>query len=86
MADETAMLPAQTRPPIAAAQARDGYEQTRKNAGATEPVAGLGESAYWNKDFKSLEALKGKYWLTATVDGGLETAKKVMARAIEKLP
>jgi hypothetical protein len=70
----------------AAGQARDGYEQTRKNAGATEPVAGLGESAYWNDDFKSLEALKGKYWLTADAEGGRETAKQVMSRAIDKLP
>lgn len=70
----------------ATAQARDGYEQTRKNADAAEPVAGLGDSAYWNRDFKSLEALKGKYWLTVDAEGGLETAKKVMAKAIAKLP
>jgi hypothetical protein len=69
----------------AVAQARDGYEQTRKNADETEAVAGLGDSAYWEKGFKSLEVLKGKYWLSAHAES-LETAKKAMARAIAKLP
>jgi len=69
-----------------AAQARDGYETTRKNAASREDVTGLGESAYWDKTFKTLSALKGRYWITADVEAGLEPAKKVMAKAIERLP
>ena len=69
-----------------AAQARDGYETTRKNAVSREDVTGLGESAYWDKTFKTLSALEGRYWITADVEAGLEPAKKVMAKALERLP
>lgn len=68
------------------AQARDAYEMARKNAASSEAVPGLGESAYWDKTFKTLSAYKGQYWITAEVEAGLEAAKKVMAKAIERLP
>ncbi len=68
------------------AQARDSYETARKNAASTEAVAGLGESAYWDRTFKTLSAHKGQYWITAEVDGGLDAARKVMGKAIERLP
>jgi hypothetical protein len=68
------------------AQARDSYETARKSAASSEAVAGLGESAYWDSTFKTLSAHKGKYWITAEVGAGLETAKKVMGKAIERLP
>jgi hypothetical protein len=68
------------------AQARDAYEMARKNAASSEAVAGLGESAYWDKTFKTLSAHKGRYWVTAGVAAGLEAAKKVMGKAIERLP
>lgn len=68
------------------AQARDAYETARKNAASSKTVAGLGESAYWDSAFKTLSAHKGKYWVTVEVEAGLETAKKVMGKAIERLP
>jgi hypothetical protein len=72
----------------AVAQAKDAYEQTRKNADEAEAVSGLGESAYWNKPFSTLHALKGRYWLSVDVEreAGLEVAKKAMAKAVERLP
>jgi len=42
------------------AQARDSYEMARKNAASSEAVTGLGESAYWDKTFKTLSAHKGQ--------------------------
>lgn len=71
-----------------AAQAKDAYEQTRKNADSPEAVSGLGDSAYWNKTFHSLEVLKGRCWLSAGVESeaGVEVARKVIGKAIERLP
>ncbi len=68
------------------AQARDAYETARENAGSSEAVTGLGENAYWDGTFKSLSALKGRYWITVEAEGGLEAAKKAMAKAMERLP
>jgi hypothetical protein len=70
----------------AVAQARDSYEMARKNAASSEDVAGLGESAYWDETFKTLSVRKGKYWITVKAEGGLEAAKKVMGKAVERLP
>lgn len=72
----------------AAAQAKDGYEQTRKNADSPEPVSGLGETAYWNKGFNALHALKGRYWLSVEVErqAGVEVARRAMVKALERLP
>ncbi len=70
------------------AQAKDAYEMGRKNAASDEPVNGIGESAYWDKILRTLSAYKGKYQVSATVeaDAGIEVAKKVMSKAIERLP
>jgi len=68
------------------AQARDSYETARKNAASSEAVAGLGESAYWDKTFETLSVHKGQYWITAEAEAGLDVAKKVMGKAIERLP
>lgn len=70
----------------AVAQARDSYEMARKNAASSEDVPGLGESAYWDETFKTLSVRKGKYWITVKAEGGREPAKKVMGKAIERLP
>jgi hypothetical protein len=64
----------------------EGAYYAGKNAASSEAVADLGESAYWDGTFKTLSAHKGKYWITAEVEAGLETAKKVMGKAIERLP
>ena len=72
----------------AVAQAKDAYEQTRKNADSAEAVSGLGDSAYWNKPFSTLHALKGRYWLSVEVEreAGLDVARKAMAKAVARLP
>jgi hypothetical protein len=69
-----------------AAQARDAYEASRRNAASSESVAGLGETAHWDETFKTLSAVKGRHWVTAEVDAGVEAAKRVMARVVERLP
>jgi hypothetical protein len=70
------------------AQAKDAYEMARRNAASSEAVTGLGESAYWDGTFHSLTAYKGRYWLSADLESeaGVEVAKKVVGKAIERLP
>jgi len=70
------------------AQAKDAYEMGRKNAASDEPVSGLGEGAYWDKLLRTLNAYKGKYWVSATVEaaGGIELAKKLTSQALDRLP
>lgn len=68
------------------AQARDAYETARRNAAAAEALAGLGESACWDKMFKTLSVLKGRHFLSVETDGGLETAKKAASKALARLP
>ncbi len=68
------------------AQARDAYETARRNAASAEAVAGLGESAYWDKTFKTLSVLKGRHLLSVEIDGGVETAKKAASKALARLP
>lgn len=68
------------------AQARDAWETARRNAASAEAVAGLGESAYWDKTFKTLSVLEGRHFLSIETDGGLETAKKAASKALARLP
>lgn len=68
------------------AQARDAYETARRNAASSEPVAGLGESAYWDKTFRTLSAVKGRHFVSVEIDAGIETAKKAASKALGRLP
>ena len=68
------------------AQARDAYEAARRSAASAEAVAGVGETAYWDKTFRTLSALKGRHLLSIEIDGGVETAKKAMTKAMSRLP
>jgi hypothetical protein len=69
------------------AQARHAYETARRGAASSEPVAGLGEAAHWDKTFKTLAVLKGRHFLTIEVDGGtVEVAKKAASKALARLP
>lgn len=68
------------------AQAKDAYETARRGAASSKPVAGFGESAFWDETFKTLSGLKGRHVLSVETDGGVETAKKVMAKALARLP
>jgi hypothetical protein len=71
-----------------AAQAKDAYETARKNAASNEAVSGLGESAWWDKTFRTLSVYTKKYFVSVTVDddAGLEGAKKLMGKALSRLP
>jgi hypothetical protein len=71
----------------AVAQAKDTYEMARKNAGTTETVAGLGESAYWDDFFHTMTAYKTKYLVTVTVTkaDGRALAKTVMNKVLGRL-
>ncbi len=72
----------------AVAQAKDAYEMAREHAAAREAVSGLGESAYWDATFHSLTAYKGRYWISVDLEStaGLEIAKTLLDKAIERLP
>ena len=68
------------------AQARDAFEAARRSAASAEPVAGVGETAYWDKTFRTRSALKGRHFLSIEIDGGVETAKKAKTKAMSRLP
>jgi len=73
----------------AAAQARDSFEQGRKNAASVQPVPGLGDDAYWDQVFRTLNVLKGKYEVEVTVGsdvGGMEVARAFAAKVLPRLP
>lgn len=67
------------------AQAREAFETARRNAASSEAVAGVGESAWWDRTFKTLAALQGRHFVSVEVDGGLEMAKRAMAKALARL-
>jgi hypothetical protein len=70
------------------AQAKDSYEMARKNAASAEAVDGLGDGAHWDKTLRTLSVYRGRLWITAEVeaDAGVEVAKKVIGKALERLP
>lgn len=70
------------------AQAKDTFETGRKNAASPQKVNGLGEDAYWDETFRTLNIYKGKYELSVTVESGkgLNLAKTVAEKALTKLP
>lgn len=73
----------------AVAQARDAFELGRKNAASVQPVHGLGDDAYWDQVFRTLNVLKGKYEVEVTVAsdvGGIEVARALAAKVLPKLP
>lgn len=68
------------------AQARDSFETARRNAASSQAVAGLGDAAYWDETFKTLGVHRGRYFVSAEVKAGLDAAKKVLAKALARLP
>jgi hypothetical protein len=68
------------------AQARDAYETARRGAASSEAVAGLGESAYWDKTFRTLSVLKGRYFVSVELEAGVETAKRAATKTLARLP
>ena len=72
----------------AVAQVRDTYEMARKNASSAQVVENLGEAAYWDDGFKSINVLQGKYMLGVEVSsdaGGIDVAKDIATKILPKL-
>lgn len=77
----------------AAAQATEYFETSKSNAAAAQAVSGLGQDAYWDEIFNSLNVLSGSYQISLEIsfDGdddkvNLATAKALMATAVRRLP
>jgi hypothetical protein len=72
-----------------AADARDVQETSRSNAAEVNPVAGLGDDAYWDAINRSLNVVKGAYHVTLSVShdaGGLDSARKLAEQLLPRLP
>lgn len=70
----------------AAAQAKEIFDMAKKNAGSVQPVNGLGEDAFWDKDWKTLRVVKGKYEVEVAELGDLAVARRLAAKVLERLP
>jgi hypothetical protein len=72
-----------------AADAKKALAIAKSNAADVQPVAGLGEDAYWDKYLRTLRIVKGRYELDLVLDseaGGLDAAKALAAKALARLP
>ena len=72
-----------------AADAKKALAIAKSNAADVQPVAGLGEEAYWDKYLRTLRIVRGRYQLDLVLDsdaGGLEAAKALAAKALSRLP
>ena len=68
------------------AQAKDTFATARRNAASAQTVSGLGEEAFWDDTLHTLHTYKGKYYLSADSDKGLDFAKSAAEKALAKLP
>ena len=72
-----------------AADAKKALAIAKSNAADVQPVAGLGEEAYWDKYLRTLRVVRGRYQLDLVLDsegGGLDAAKALAAKALSRLP
>jgi hypothetical protein len=77
----------------AAAQARDIFETARQNAASPQPINGIGEDAYWDEIFSTLNVLQGIYELSIEIsldsEGSeitLDLSKELAQKALQRLP
>lgn len=77
----------------AEAQARDLFEMSKQNAASAQPVSGLGEDAYWDEIFASLNVLQGRYELSIEIsmdaedsDILLDLSMELAQKALQRLP
>jgi hypothetical protein len=71
------------------ADAKKALAIAKSNAADVQPVAGLGEDAYWDKYLRALRIVKGRYELDLVMDseaGGLDAARALAAKALSRLP
>ena len=74
-----------------ASDARDAFDMSKRNASDPQPVAGLGEDAFWDETLGTLNVVKGTYEVSvdvAPIDNldRLAAAKAVAAKVLGKLP
>jgi len=72
-----------------AADARKALAIAKSNAADVQPVAALGEEAYWDKYLRALRIVRGRYQLDLELDseaGGLDAAKALAVKALSRLP
>jgi hypothetical protein len=72
-------------------QAKAAYEMQKAAATDREPVAGLGDDAYWNETMGALGILKGKYDITLSVSvvatyDRFKAAKEFAGKLLSRLP
>lgn len=66
-------------------QAEDAFKMIEENAGDIEPVAGVGDRAYWTGTI--LRALRAPYFIEVEVDpASREAAEKIAAAMLKKIP
>jgi hypothetical protein len=71
------------------ADAKKALAIAKSNAADVQPVAGLGEDAYWDKYLRTLRIVKGRYEVDLVMDseaGGLDAARALAAKALSRLP
>jgi hypothetical protein len=64
-----------------AASGKEDFERGRSNKAAVQPVAGIGDEAYWTPDKAELQIMSGRTHLI-TKFGGPTPPAKAMAKAI----
>jgi hypothetical protein len=69
--------------------ATEVWETAKSNAASVEEVSKLGDAAYWDKILSTLWIVNGNYEISFDVgsdEGGLDSAKKLAAKVLERLP
>ena len=72
-----------------AGDAKKAMAIAKSNAADVQPIAGLGEDAYWDRYLRALRIVKGRYELDLVLDseaGGLDAARALAAKALSRLP
>jgi hypothetical protein len=72
-----------------AGDAKKAMVIAKSNAADVQPIAGLGEDAYWDRYLRALRIVKGRYELDLVLDseaGGLDAARALAAKALSRLP
>ena len=77
----------------AEAQARDLFDTSEQNAASAQSINSLGEDAYWDEIFGSLNVLQGKYEISIEIsldtddeDAALNISKELAQMVLQNLP
>jgi hypothetical protein len=77
--------------PLSPSQAKQVHELTKGGGRDQIEVAGIGEDAYWDETFDSLNVLQGRYAVSLAVsdfdaDEPLEVAEELVSKLLARLP